>query len=153
MSRKQFDLAFEEAAAELSVDGIPDERGCVTIVSPVRGVPQVHVAYVEDDDAVGLAAEVGLIPTDDPDLLREFMQDNYFCSATRGAMFAMDADGRVVLQRKLLIERLDGKILAEALADFAEIAFRARSRLYRTVTSEAGDESLDGGVMDGFMQV
>lgn len=145
MSLKQFELAFAEAAQELSLKGGLDEKGCATIRSSVPGMPPLHVAYLEAYDAVALLAEIGNVPDEDPGLYREFMEDAYLGGETRGGAYAVDpATGKVMLQNIIPADRLEGQGLAKLIGDFAEIAFKARRRLVRKAEEEDPSPEIPG---------
>ncbi len=144
MSQQQFELAFEEAAKELAFDGKLD-NGSARIVSSVLGVPHVNVMYLGEEDLVVFFAKIGHVPEEDLALYREFLEDAFMLRGTRGATFAVDpADGALTLQREIPADRVDGKTLATALGDFAEVGFKARRRLYRKAEAEDPSPEVPG---------
>lgn len=144
MSLRQFELAFEDAARELDFKGGPDENGCATISSSVPGMPDIHLAYIPEDDGLVLLAEIGFVPEDDQGIYREFLELAYLGNGSRGAGFAVDpVNGKVVLQREVNVGSLDGNLLVVILSDFAEVAFKSRRRLFHQ-PEEVEDPQQDG---------
>lgn len=158
MSQKQFELAFEEAAKELSLQGALDDSGCATIRSSVPGVPPIHLAYLDAYDALALLAEIGNVPDEDPAIYREFLEAAYLGGDTGGSSYAVNpANGKVVLQHMVPADRLEGKSLVKLLGNFAEVAFRACRRLVDKAEAEDPSPEIpgipDSSSTDGMMQV
>ena len=152
MGLEKLNGLFEGAARELGfADGAKlDERGGCTLRSQTRGMPPVHLRYDERNDLLDVFAEIGHVPDDRQDLYREFLCDNLFGRGTKGATFAASKEtGRIVLQRSVAVEPIgEASFLAAVLADFAEVAYAARQRLFATAESAASDEpSADSGFM------
>ena len=150
MSLRQLELAFEEAARELAFQGALDDDGCATIRSSVPGMPAIHMAYEDAGDELVLLAEIGNVPDDDPSLYREFLEDAYLGVDTRCASYAVNpANGKLVLQSFVPVERLDGQRLVKMLGDFAETSFRACRRLVRRLEAEEPSPEVPGLPDDG----
>ena len=136
MGREKLNGLFEGAARELGfAAGVKlDERGSCTLRSQTRGMPLVHLHYDEKNDLLDVFAEIGHVPHDKQDLYLEFLCDNLFGHGTKGATFAASKEtGRIVLQRSVAVDPIDdASFLAAVLADFAEVAYAARQRLFAT---------------------
>lgn len=145
MGLEKLNGLFEGAARELGfADGAKlDERGGCTLRSQTRGMPPVHLRYDEKNDLLDVFAEIGHVPDDNRDLYREFLCDNLFGHATKGATFAASKEtGRIVLQRSVAVDPIDdASFLAAVLADFAEVAYAARQRLFASAETSAPEEA------------
>lgn len=144
---------FRAAALELAMNGCElDAEGGCTLDSAKRGVPQIHIVFDAEAGIADIFAEIGLVPSDDADLYREFLFDNYFAAQTKGAFFSASREtGRILLQRAFEVRsEEDGPALAATLADFAEVAYAGRRKLYRCVLGEAGTPG--GAPSDPFVQ-
>lgn len=134
---------FRVAALELEMGGVElDAGGGCTIVSEQQGMPQIHIAFDAEAGVADIFAEIGLVPSDDADLYREFLFDNYFADRTKGAFFSASREtGRILLHRMFEVRsQEDGPALAATLADFAEVAYEGRRKLYRSVLGDAEEE-------------
>lgn len=144
---------FRAAALELGMDGVElDAEGGCTIVSECQGMPQIHIVFDAEAGIADIFAEIGLVPSDDTDLYREFLFDNYFADRTNGAYFSASREtGRILLHRTFEVRsQEDGPAFAVALACFAKLAYEGRRKLYRSVLGEA--EVPDGTSSDPFQQ-
>ena len=133
MSMEKFKTVFEDAARDLGFSGAElDERGACTILPKVQGMPAIHLAYDEAGDNVDIFCELGTVPDGRADLYREFLAANLFGEESKGAVFAFSRElGHVVLQRTLSVEAIgEHAFFASALADFAEVAYAARQKLF-----------------------
>lgn len=131
---------FRAAALDLEMDGVElDAEGGGTLVSTQQGVPQIHIAFDSEAGEVDVFAEIGLVPDDDAGLYREFLFDNYFASQTRGAFFSASREtGRIMLHQTFEARsEEEGKTFAALLANFVEVAYAGRRKLYRSVTGNA----------------
>lgn len=131
---------FRVAALELEMNGVElDAGGGCTLVSGRQGVPQIHIAFDDEAGIADIFAEIGLVPDDDAGLYREFLFDNFFSERTKGAFFSASREtGRIMLQRMFEVRsEKDGPALAAALANFAEVAYAGRRKLYRSMIGEA----------------
>lgn len=144
---------FRAAACELEMGGVElDAAGGCTIVSGQQGMPPIHIAFDDEAGVADIFAEIGLVPSDDVDLYREFLFDNYFADLTKGAFFSASREtGRILLHRTFEVRSQDdGPALAATLADFSEVAYTGRRKLYRSVLGDA--EEPNAAPTDPFLQ-
>lgn len=134
---------FEDAARELGLaaGSTLDEHGACTIVSSVRGMPEICFAFDAEGSCADLFAEIAVIPEDRPDLLKDFLCNNLFRHETRGAVFALERERNLLVYQRLIDFRtVEGaNALAEILSDFAEIAYAAKQHVFKPVESAAVD--------------
>lgn len=137
MSIEKVRTVFEDAARELGLaaGATLDEKGACTIISNVRGMPEICFAYDAEGDTADVFAEIAVIPDDRTDLLKDFLCDNLFGEKTRGASFALLRENNMlVLNRNVEMKVVeDGGSLAGILSDFAEVAYNAKQRVFAPV--------------------
>lgn len=140
MSLENVRTVFADAARELglSAGSALDENGACTIVSNVRGMPEICFAYDAEGDCADLFAEIAEIPADRADLLRDFLCDNLFGRETRGASFALLRERNLLVLNRVIEMKVvtDGPRLAAILSDFAEVAYRAKQRVFAPAAAE-----------------
>ena len=147
MGLEKLNVLFQDAARELgfAAGAKLDEHGGCTLRSQTRGMPLVHLFYDQKNDLLEVFAEIGHVPDDKPNLYLEFLGDNLFGNGTKGATFAASKEtGRIVLQRSIAVEPIDdAAFLAAVLADFAEVAYAARQRLFAPTESTQTEGATD----------
>lgn len=121
-----------ETARELGVgEPLPDgASGGEFSFGTTAGDPvKVVLTHDEANGCFNLCAHVGDAPSDDYALFEELLAQNYLGRATDGAVFAVDPEGAVVLQRDLALAGLDASALAEIARSIAGHAASVRTAI------------------------
>lgn len=158
MTSERWREVFRDAALQLKLADVElDETGSCSLRTNQPGMPDIHILFDAERGVAEIVSELGMPPDADRDVCFDLLCDNFLGDRAGGAVFAASrTTGQIVLQRTFPAHTEDdGEALAEALADFAEVAWAGRRRIYRSVFGEGGADSRPSAPLgiDGFLRI